>query len=278
MTQLVAMLTDFGTADIYVGVMKAVIHGICPQAQLIDLTHQIQPQNIRQGAFALMNAYRYFPPGTIFVVVVDPGVGSARRPVAVCAGGYTFVAPDNGVLSYALSELENYKAVEINNPNYRLPRVSHSFHGRDIFSPAAAYLAAGVQIEELGAPLEVLSPFPLPQLQVGEYVVHGEVLHIDHFGNLITSIGDCEWATPDEIVLTPRFGEEKQPLRIDRSAVVKVNERAFQGIVQTYSETDPGAWLAMIGSSGFLELAINQGNCALRLGAVIGDPVKVRRG
>lgn len=275
MSPVIALLTDFGLTDIYVGVMKGVIQNICPQAQIIDVTHAIQPQNIRHGAFTLLNAYGYFPPGTIFVVVVDPGVGSDRRLIAAQAGGYTFVAPDNGVLSYTLAELGDVRAVELSNPAYRLPHVSATFHGRDIFAPAAAHLAAGVELADLGTPLAQLSVFPAPDLVFEGDMIVGEVLHIDHFGNIVTSIGTLRWLAKDDLELTPRFGVQKTPIKIDHAEVL-LNERTFEGIVGIYAETAPGEWLAMVGSSGFLELAINQGNCASRLGTLIGDPVRMR--
>lgn len=275
MSPVIALLTDFGLTDIYVGVMKGVIQKICPQAQIIDVTHAIQPQNTRHGAFTLLNAYRYFPPGTIFVVVVDPGVGSDRRLVAARAGDYTFVAPDNGVLSYTLAELGDVCAVELTNPAYRLPHVSATFHGRDIFAPTAAHLATGVDLDDLGTPLAQLSDFPMPDLVVDGDMIVGEVLHIDHFGNILTSIGTLKWLAKDYLELTPRFGVQETPIKINYAEVL-LNERTFEGIVGIYAEAAPGEWLAMVGSSGFLELAINQGNCASRLGTLIGDPVRMR--
>ncbi|PJF20688.1 MAG: hypothetical protein CUN56_14900, partial [Phototrophicales bacterium] len=144
MTKVVALLTDFGLEDIYVGVMKGVIASIAPDVQIVDITHSIRPQNVREGAFALMNSYHYFPPGTTFCVVVDPGVGSKRLPIAVKTADYQFIAPDNGVLSYTLSRIgADYEIVTLENPAYQRDHVSHTFHGRDIFSPAAAYIARG---------------------------------------------------------------------------------------------------------------------------------------
>ncbi|MEP7294036.1 MAG: SAM-dependent chlorinase/fluorinase, partial [Chloroflexota bacterium] len=189
MIKLIALLTDFGTTDTYVGVMKGVMLGIAPDIQLVDLTHAIQPQNIRQAAFLLLNSYRFFPPETVFLVVVDPGVGSSRRALAVRAGQYTFVAPDNGVLSYVLDELSECQTVELTNPDYQLSGASNTFHGRDIFAPAAAHLAAGVPLDTLGAPVDPPVILPDPSLVVAGKHVIGEVLHIDHFGSAVTSIG-----------------------------------------------------------------------------------------
>jgi S-adenosylmethionine hydrolase len=275
MTPTIALLTDFGTTDIYVGVMKGVIRKICAQADIIDISHTIQPQDICHGAFALLNAYRYFPTRTIFVAVVDPGVGSARRPVAVQAGDYTFVAPDNGVLSYLLADFSTFRVVELNNPSYHLPTVSNSFHGRDIFAPVAAHLAAGVNFDDLGTPIKDLASLPLPQLLIESDTITGEVLHIDHFGNVVTSIGALEWVSRQQLWLSPRFGDQPA-VALKADFEVLLNDHVFDRLVATYGETTPGDWLTMVGSSGFLELAINQGNCAVRVGTVMGDPVKIR--
>lgn len=277
MSQTIALLTDFGITDVYVGVMKGVMREICPQADFIDITHAIQPQNIRQGAFALFNAYRYFPAGTIFLVVVDPGVGSERRPVAVRAGGYAFVAPDNGVLAYVLAEAGAYQAVALDNPAYHLPHVSSTFHGRDIFAPAAAHLASGVELAAAGTPLPKLNDVPAPQLTVLEDSVIGEVLHIDRFGNVITSIGALHWVDNDKLRLAARFGSPARAVEFRALGVeVLLNEQTFTGVARTYSEAQPGEALVIVDSSGFLEVAINQGNCAARLGTVIGDPVLLK--
>ncbi len=276
MPATVALLTDFNTTDTYVGVMKGVIQTICPAAQMIDLTHAISPQNIRQGAFALLNAYRYFPAGTVFLVVVDPGVGSLRRPVAVQAGDYFFVGPDNGVLSYALAGLDIQARVILNNPNYHLNVVSQTFHGRDIFAPAAAHLAAGVPISELGEKSAQLVDFELPELGFENDMLQAEVAHIDHFGNIITSIGALTWLDDQQLCLKPTFGSIDHSLVVDSKAVsVFVNEYRLEGIKQMYSAGNPGEMMVTVGSNGYLEIAINQGNCAARMGTLIGDSVRV---
>jgi hypothetical protein len=192
MQPTIALLTDFGISDIYVGVMKAVMRTICPTAQFIDITHSIQPQNVAQGAFALYNAYQFFPIGTIFLVVVDPGVGSQRRAIVAQYNGYKFVAPDNGVLSYVLND-SRQEIVELTNSAYRLKQTSATFHGRDIFAPAAAHLAAGKALLELGAPPDDMIRLPSPRMEIYGSRVTGEVLHIDHFGNIVTSIGTLTW-------------------------------------------------------------------------------------
>lgn len=278
---IIALLTDFGTTDSYVGVMKGVIARICPNTQMIDITHEIAPQNIRQGAFTLLNAYRYFPPETIFLVVVDPGVGSTRRPIALRAGEYTFVAPDNGLLSYILTETPvgygKPQIIELNNPVYQLPAVSYTFHGRDIFAPAAAHLSAGVELDQLGRLIEEPVSLPEPQLAVEDFTLTGEVMNTDHFGNLVTSIGLLEWISTDWLRLNPRFGKRHSMVEVDAAAAtVKVYDQVIKGIVPSYSRTRPGDLLAMVGSSGYLEIAVNQGNAAGRLGTQIGDRVEIR--
>lgn len=276
MPATIALLTDFGTADTYVGVMKGVMQGICPGATLIDLTHAILPQNIRQGAFALLNAYPYFPPGTVFLVVVDPGVGSARHAIAVQAGDYFFVGPDNGVLAYALAGLAIQAQVRLTNPAYQLNTVSQTFHGRDIFAPAAAHLAAGVAIHELGESIPQLVDFELPQLTISADSIAAEVVHIDHFGNIITSVGALNWLDNEQLRLQPVFGDHHKDLILDAGRVrVLVNDYHLEGIKRMYSAGQPGEMMVTVGSNGYLEMAINQGNCAARMGTLVGDPVKV---
>jgi S-adenosylmethionine hydrolase len=268
----IALLTDFGLTDAYVGVMKGVMLGLHPRAALVDLTHGVQPQNVRQAALTLMTAYRYFPAGTVFLVVVDPGVGSTRRPVAVQAGDYGFVAPDNGVLSYTLAQLEAVRAVELETP----AGVSSTFHGRDIFAPAAARLARGDALGALGSPVGDLVQLPAPRLSVAPGTIRGEVVHIDHFGNVVTSIGRLERSTPQTLTLRPAFGGDVTPLTVDAvSAQISAGGVQVRGIHATYSEVEPGTLLALVGSSALLELGVNQGNAAARLGVRIGDTVEV---
>ncbi len=272
---LIAFLTDFGTSDAYVGTMKGVVHSICPTARIVDITHEIRPQDIRQAAYLLLTAYRFFPPETIFVVIVDPGVGTARAPIAVATPHGTFVAPDNGVLSYALAGLPISAQVTLSNPAFHLNSVSATFHGRDIFSPAAAHLANGTPITHLGPHHDTLCRLPDPVLITTSDGIRGEVLHIDHFGNIITSIGDLAWQNNGVLVLNPRFGLPAAfSCRFDaRSAVLVVGDRHFEGIRHTYGEVASGSFTALVGSSGQLELGINQG-CAVQSCSVrLGDPV-----
>lgn len=275
MSRTIALLTDFGTTDSYIGVMKGVMLNVCPDLQLVDLTHAVQPQNVKQAAFLLLNSYAYFPPGTIFLVVVDPGVGGDRKPIAVQAGGYTFVAPDNGVLSHVLREQGAFQAVELANSDYQLP-ASNTFHGRDIFAPAAAHLAAGVEPQQLGGVVYRPVMLPEPSLTVDGARIRGCVEHIDHFGTLVTSIGRLRWTAPGELALEPRFGGAS--VAVPASAVVRVGDLQFESIRRTYAEVAPGEALALVGSSGYLELSVNQGCFASEFGVKIGDPVELRIG
>lgn len=274
MSKIIALLTDFGLSDAYVGIMKGVIASICPTASQIDITHAIEPQNVRQAAYVLLTSYRYFPADTVFLVVVDPGVGTAREPIAVAADHGLFVAPDNGVLSYVLARQTVTGRVGLHNPAYRLPVVSRTFHGRDIFSPAAAHLAAGIELHHLGPALPDLQQLPDPRLDITPTTIHGEVLHIDRFGNVITSIGEILWEG-DQLRLMPRFGANHPPtpvLRPER-CLITAGSYTVQGITPTYGAVPPGTLTALVGSSGQLELGVNQGHAAHILKAALGDPI-----
>ena len=276
---LIALLTDFGESDIYVGVMKGVMKTIHPRAEFVDITHNIQPQNVRQGAFALLNAYRYFPTGTIFLVVVDPGVGSTRKPIAVQAGGHTFIAPDNGILSYALSELENLRVVELSNAVYQLFPPSNTFHGRDIFAPAAAHIAGGVPLERLGPLVDRIFRLPLPQVRIDGSRIVGQVIHIDHFGNVMTNIGRLEWLTPEQLRLEPNITPPVPPVFIETSqAAVLVNDHSITEFHQSYGVTPRGTVLALVNSNGSLEIAVNQGSAAHKLQIALDDRVELQIG
>ena len=275
---LVTLTTDFGTADGYVGTMKGVILGIAPDARLVDLSHEIAPQDVRQAAYVLYTAYPFFPPHTVHLVVVDPGVGSARRPIALRTPKGYFVGPDNGVFSYVMANEPVEAVVELSDPHYRLLQVSHTFHGRDVFAPAAAHLAAGVPIEALGPP--VLDPvtFPPPRLEVSPDTITGEVLHADHFGNVITSIGKLAWSE-DVLALEPAFHEVKDERQMRfkaTKATVVVAGQEINGVFRTYAEVEPGAVLALVGSEGYLEIAVREGSAAQKLGLHTGDTVELR--
>jgi hypothetical protein len=263
----IAIMTDFGLEDIYVGVMKGVIQRICPGASVIDITHAIPPQDVAAGAWALRNAFPYFPPGTIFLTIVDPDVGSSRYPVAVVAGGWHFVAPDNGVLTHVLRAFPKRQVVHIQNREYALPTISATFHGRDIFAPAAAHLAAGVPLAALGAPVFAPVELTIPAPASDKRSIEGVIVHIDHFGNIITNIAPLTW-DGDGLV----HGEQ----RISASqAVVSLGDVRIEGVRRAYYEVPEGSLLAQVDSSGALEVAVCKGSAQRVLGARTGDRVRI---
>ncbi len=264
MTNLITLTTDFGLIDGFVGVMKGVMLSINPQAQFVDITHDIAPQDIQQGAFLLANSVPYFPAAAIHLCVVDPGVGSTRRALAIQVGETTFIGPDNGVLSLAVQALAarssiTPRAVSLDNPRYRLERVSTTFHGRDIFSPAAAYLSHGVPFEDLGPLLNewiTLAP-PTPTRRHDGALV-GHVIYIDRYGNIVSDI--------DEKTL-------KQLGTGD--VVVTIGGRKLRGLVQTYSDVEPGEFAVLLGSPWKLEVARRNGSAAEALDVAVGDEIIV---
>lgn len=254
---IVTLTTDFGQSDSYVGTMKGVILGLCPEATLVDICHEIRPQAVRQAAYVLSTATPYFPPGTVHLVVVDPGVGSERRPLVVQSEQALYVAPDNGVLSLGLRQDPAHLAIHLTEPAYRLSRISATFHGRDIFAPAAAHLACGSDPSQMGTPIPLSDLHTLPTLEPepqadGTWL--GEILHIDRFGNLITNFQVPESQVPFAVV---------------------VAEQRIERLSRTFADVAPGALVAYVGSSDYLEIAIREGNAAHWLGLVVGDPVQV---
>jgi S-adenosyl-L-methionine hydrolase (adenosine-forming) len=257
---LIALLTDFGLADPYVGVMKGVMKSICPKAEFIDITHEVRPQSVADAAFLLATSRIHFPDHTVFLCVVDPGVGSDRAALAVESATHRFVAPDNGLLSLAWRHLDDPEAHMIVNPAYRLAEVSATFHGRDIFAPAAAHLAAGVPIEGLGPPMPDIEhlAFARPHRE-GAATLIAAVVHIDHFGNLITNARQSDLprsVSPTDLRIT--FGGHQ-----------------IDGLKTSYSFVDAGCPIAHWGSSGYLELAVRDGNAAECFGLDIGAAVQV---
>lgn len=271
---VVAIITDFGVQDAYIGTMKGVMLGIASDVQFVDITHHIEPQNVRQAAIILMNSVKYFPTGTVFLVVVDPGVGTIRRPIAVKADGNYFVAPDNGVLTYALAHCETVECVEIDVES--IEELSYTFHGRDIFAPTAARLVKGESMDQLGTELPRLITMPPPTLDISEANIVGEVVHIDRFGNIVTSIGHLNWKATDRLTLSSAFGKERERVPLYAENVrVTINEQVMTGIKHTYGDSGRGGLLCLVGSSKFLEISVNQGNAAERLDAAIGDRVSL---
>jgi S-adenosyl-L-methionine hydrolase (adenosine-forming) len=262
----IVLLTDFGYRDHYAGVMKGVIGSIAPAAPVIDLTHGIPPQSIVAGAIALRESRRFFPARTVFVAVVDPGVGTARMAIAVeTAAGASFVGPDNGVLALAAAEAGIRRIVQLASPRYQLPVVSSTFHGRDIFAPAAAWLWRGTRIDALGPRLSKLTRLNLPEPRTSERRIHGEVIYVDGFGNLVTNIPRATVAR-----LQACFPANSLSVRIRSSAAMP--------ILNAYGDARTGAPLATFGSFDFLEIAVRDASAAARLKAGPGSPVVVSAG
>ncbi len=248
---VIALLTDFGNKDWFVGTMKAVILRINPNVNIIDITHDIPPQDTRQAGFVLWNAYKYFPDKTIFVCVVDPGVGSERKIIAVETQKYIFIASDTGLLDFVLSEVDVLRAVYVENRNYFLEDISMTFHGRDIFAPVSAYISRGVDLSELGsvADLKYLRKMFVDVLSTDKY--EGEVVYIDRFGNLITNL--------------KRIKEFDGKVRIKDLIIEKMS--------RNYSEVKLGQAVALINSSGLVEIGIRNGNASEVLGVKCGEKV-----
>lgn len=249
---VITLLSDFGTMDPFVGVMKGVILSICPEAQLVDLTHEVPPQAVLTGAFLLRSSIGYFPEGTIHLSVVDPGVGSARKVIAIKSKGHYFVGPDNGLFSAALKDWGIEQVVELTDKKYQLPDASSTFHGRDIFAPVAAHLAKGVPFAKLGNRINHWVWRELPKPFKTKTGWSGEVMWVDRFGNLITNL---------EAQHLPK------PFRM------KVGKTVVLSLATHFAEAKRGAVMALVGSSGNLEICVNGGNAAQKLGVGIGASV-----
>lgn len=266
MRPIVALVTDFGTRDYYVGALKGAVLAAAPEATVVDIVHDLPPHDIRSGAFALEAAYRAFPGGATFVAVVDPGVGGGRRELALAAGGYFFTGPDNGIFTLILAAHPDARVHGITNAGLFRHEVSPTFHARDVFGPVAARLAAGMPLDEAGPPVPDPVVFQLPRprrLDGGDW--EGEVVHADRFGNLASSI-----THPDLEAMLATVGG-------DPTALVIVVEGAVLPIVRTYADVAEGEPCALLGSSRRLEVAVNRGSAARVLGASLGAPVRVRR-
>ena len=261
MRPVIALLSDFGTRDHYAGAMKGVMLGICPDVTLVDITHDIPPHDVLTGALELAAAYRYFPAGTIFLVVVDPGVGSTRRGIAAEAGDFRFVAPDNGVLTGAFRDTPPRKVVELTERRYARPTVSRTFEGRDRFAPAAAWIAKGIRLAALGRPVSEYHRLEIPAAAIADDHIAGAVLRVDRFGNLVTNI--------DRRAFEKLAGSAR--VQIDASG------QAVPRLVATYADIQGDEVCALFGSTDHLELAANSGSAAERLGLGRGAAVRVTR-
>jgi S-adenosylmethionine hydrolase len=256
---IITLSTDFGLEDPYVGVMKGVILGINPGVRLVDLTHALSHHRLLEAAFILNSAFPYFPPGTIHLAVVDPGVGGDRRPIVIQDKDGLWVGPDNGLFSLILKTHPGADLFYLANKVYFLENISHTFHGRDIFAPAAAHLSLGLSPLEMGKPISDPIRLDLPEPEIINNRILGQILWADHFGNLITNI--------NEKMLSP-FGAGRE-LRIF------VGPHEIIGIRRSYALGQPGQLLALVGSSGYLEIACNLGRAADRIGFKAGEDLKV---
>lgn len=258
MARLITLTTDFAPKDPFVGVMKGVIFGIHPAARVVDLSHGLPPQDTLAAALILKHSAPYFPRGSIHVAVVDPGVGSARRPVLIESGNAYFIGPDNGVLSLAVEPDKPARIFHLSNPTYHLHPTSATFHGRDIFAPAAAHLALGISPEAFGESLNGFAKIPWPRVAASELGIEGEILYVDGFGNLFTNIEESELVG-----------------LANKNLIVCVGELVIEGIARSYSEREPGNYVALINSWGLLEIAVNAGSAQQASRAKRGDKVKI---
>ena len=258
---VVALLSDFGFRDHYVGAMKGVVLNICPEATLVDISHEIPAHDVLTAALELAAAYRYFPVGSVFLVVVDPGVGSERRGVAADIGDYRFVAPDNGVLTAVLGEQPPRRVVELTERRYARPTVSRTFEGRDRFAPAAAWIAKGVQLSALGRPLRDYRVLDIPAPDLADDRVVGQVLRIDRFGNVVSNID--------------RKAFESVAQR--GSIQIEVGPHVIGRLVETYTEIGEDEVCALFGGTEHLEFAASSSSAVDRLGVERGAAVVVRQ-
>jgi S-adenosylmethionine hydrolase len=261
---IVSLMTDFGLKDGNVGVMKGVILGIAPSAQIVDLSHLITPQNVREAALILLRSAPYFPENSIHIVVVDPGVGTARRPLAARIGTQYYVGPDNGTLTLLLDcaakEGWEMEFVHLNQPEYWLSSVSYVFHGRDIFAPVAAHLSIGVPLKDLGTPFENPVRLDLPQPVKTPNGWVGEVIHIDHFGNAASNLR------------TETLGAALKEMD---QLTVRVGGVEIHGLINTFGERAVGELVALMGSTGNLIISVVNGSAAGRLNLKVGDAFEV---
>lgn len=258
MPPIITLTSDFGTRDGFTAQMKGVILGINPAASMVDVTHSVTPFAVLEGALVLRGISRYFPPGTVHVAVVDPGVGSSRRGIAARTGDAFYVGPDNGLFSYILSGDPGCEIRELQNKRYFLSKPHPTFHGRDIFAPVAAHLSLGVALDLLGPSIQDPVFLSVPQVRATPFGLEGQVIYVDRFGNLTSNV--------DASLLL-------RPVRL-----VEVGDVRILGMSHFFSEVPEGKTLALINSFGFLEIAVNSGNAFEQLGIKPGDPVRVEWG
>jgi len=261
--RVITLTTDFGLRDPYVGVMKGVILSINPEAIVVDISHDVPRHDVKAAALTLWSSYKYFPEGSIHVVVVDPGVGTSRRAIAIRSRRHFFVGPDNGALMMAAADDGLIEVREVVNPKFKLSRISQTFHGRDVFAPTAARLSLGEDFSDLGPIIDDPIKLELPKFTVEGGRLVGEVLYVDGFGNVVTSI-------PSRVLEDQWFGKEFE---------VKVGEESLKArLVKAYAEVDEGEPLLIPDSFDLVELAVNKGNAAERFKVRVGLRVEVRLG
>lgn len=260
-SDLITLITDFGYQDPFVGIMKGIIIGINSQARIIDLSHGVPPQDLMAGALVLRSSVPFFPPGTIHVAVVDPGVGTKRRPLLIEAGGCFFIGPDNGVLSLALEGKEVEQIIELCDETYHLKPTSATFHGRDIFAPIAGYISLGIPAQDLGVQVNGFVRLSWPEVSRRDRFIQGEVTYIDGFGNLVTNISaqDLRGLNPETLT-------------------VSVGDLTIRGLAPNYVTGAEGGYIALINSWALLEISLFKRNAHLKSGIKIGEKVLIRKG
>ncbi len=260
---IITLTTDYGNSDHLVGTLKGVILKIVPEATIVDITHNVSPFDLLDGALAIGSSYSYFPPRTIHVVVVDPGVGTERKPLLVTADTHYFVAPDNGVLSLVYEREQSILVRHANVSHYYLEPVSNTFHGRDVFAPIAAWLAKGAQASAMGDEITEYKKFAMPKPKAGDGILKGVVLRVDSFGNIITN-----------------FRSEDLPADAlqNGSVQLQVGTQAVSKLVDTFAKGAPGEAFAYVGSNGFVEIGINRGNASKSLAIGRGTQVTLTTG
>jgi S-adenosylmethionine hydrolase len=258
MSQIITLTTDFGLQDHYVSAMKAVMLGIAPNARFVDISHEIPPQDIMAGAWVVRNTAFLYPPNTVHLVVVDPGVGTSRHPVVLKIKDQYFVGPDNGIFSLFFNEYD-YQAYKLNNSTYWREGVSKTFHGRDVFAPVAAHLSNGVELKDLGEPIEELVTYHWAVPIADKDGLQGWVVHIDRFGNLVTNISE-------ELI-----GDHLKK----KNVKIYVGNTMLNKIVNTFGDVEEGEPAAFIGSSGMLEIGINKGNAGRMLSVDKGAQISI---
>lgn len=300
-SRIITLLTDFGSQDAYAGIMKGVIAGINPRANIIDICHNIPPQDIFNGAYLLSTSYKYFPKGTVHVAVVDPGVGSQRDIVCVEIREHLFLVPDNGLLSFVVQEERPKSIVRVTNDRYFLPSFSNTFHGRDVFAPVAAYLSLGIKPRQLGSKINQLKQLDIPRPEVKETgQLEGQIIYIDRFGNLITNITRAlieqhaskqkqnrgRWSgirsqrseVRSQIPYKVRKTSKNKMLLPWNTMETTLGKRKIMGLGKTYMDAKPGDPLVLFGSAGFLEVSVNQGNARKYFSVDRGSKIRVEMG